>query len=278
MTICLHASTFAAFIGKHPYTKHHEAFEATWKRYSPHTYLEALARHGRQTKEQRLDALRTQVPEIDTTLRLAKSFASTSSTSTDVHKRSDVLRQDLPELSSDDAKLVQEELRKTMFTSYGTTKEDGVLSVLATEMGMEFATDENVLYACTIESPTGTRWKLVGRIDGMTKDGQTILEVKNRMRRLFMKAVEYERIQVECYLRMIQTTRSAMLVESMTNEGAPKILNIITIDRDDALWEECCRRANILTTFLENLVDDVTLQDSYMTCKQPSAFLKSLLK
>lgn len=278
---CLHASSFAAFIGKHPYEKHHEAFEKVWQRASPDTYHAALRRHKKTSKDEKLQFLRDSIPEVRHTLQTAHAIATTAGTSKHVcDMQSEVQREaqeSLATLDPSDQKLVTEAIRKEMFTSYGTAKERSVLDILVEECHFEF--DEHapdVLYSKSFETAKGVGWKLVGKIDACTKDGVTLIEVKNRMHRLFMKPPDYERIQVECYLRLHGTATQCLLVESLRQDDS-RTINIIPIERDDMVWEDCCKRADALINFLDLLVNDEALQDAYMTSKRPSAFIKSFL-
>jgi len=275
---CLHASSFAAFIGKHPYEKHHEAFEKVWQRTSPETYAQALQRHKKTTRDQQVEALKSSVPELQQTFQQAKAIGKERDSSAEVcdmqKQLYDVVSAKVQ--SDDDRKLVEEALRKELFTSFGTSNERSVLDIL--EHDCHFELDDgvtDVVYAKTYETPKRkVPWKLVGKIDACTKDGSLLIEVKNRMHRLFMKAPEYERIQVETYLQLHETAERALLVESLKHNGS-RTINIIPIDANNALWDECHSKAHAMIDFLSLLVDDIQLQDAYMTSKRPSAFLKA---
>jgi hypothetical protein len=279
---CIHSSSFASFIGKHPYVKHHDAFESVWKRASPATYSDALRRHNRCTDQERLQHLRDTVPEVEATLHAAGVIGSSScATSSSISQGRETLTDELPVdlLTKEDTKIVHEEIRRQLFTSYGVAKEQSVIEILKKDMDMELAPQEDVLYARTYDTQTGIQWKLVGKIDACTADGKTIVEVKNRVRRLFMKPPEYERIQVECYVQLVDTADKALLVESLrVDGGAPRTLNLIPIDRDDELWYEWKRLADRYINILDRIIHQTDLQDAYMESKRPSSFLKALSK
>lgn len=279
MSITLHASSFAAFIGKHPYTKQHEVFEKTWQRASPATYSAALQRHRRVTDQERLEALRSKIPEVDVTLHAAEMNICTSARV--VTDSRDTLTKELggeTVLTLEEKKLVSDEIRKQLFTRYGTAQERSVLDILVDEMGMELSPeDTDAAYTKLFVTANGTPWKLVGKIDACTSDKTTVIEVKNRVRRLFMHATEYERIQVECYLRLVETAERALLVESLSADGDGRTLNIIPLEKDDALWGEWHRIAGMYVEYLHRMIRDPSLQDSYFRSKRPSAFLRKVL-
>lgn len=275
--ICIHASACAAFLGKHPYTKHHEAFEKVWERASPETFRAAMARHGRRTARQELERLKTTTPEIGQALEMAARIGNVATEATAVTDATSMLTADIDALglSSQEAVLVKDEIRKELFTTYGTTKEDSVIELLRREMEMDVREDTR-LHSAIFTTPGGTTWKLVGRIDGCTADGSTLIEVKNRMRRLFMILPEYERIQVECYLRMIESAKNAMVVESFrVHDEQTTTLNIIPVSRSDDLWSDCLARAHVLVDYLTALIADESMQDLYIASSRPNAILRA---
>lgn len=276
--ICIHASAFAAFIGKHPYSKHHDAFEKVWERASPHTYAAALSRHGRRTATQHLESLKNATPEIARSLETAARVGTAANDATAVTDATTMLAADVDSLglSKHDASLVKDEIRKELFTHYGTTKEHSVIDIVRREMDIDVREDSS-LHSAIFTTPGGTPWKLVGRIDGITADGSTIIEIKNRVRRLFMTLTEYERIQVECYLVLIGTADRALVVESFRpQDERTTTLNIIPVDRGDEVWPECLVRATVLVEYLTALIDDEAMQDVYLASSRPNGILRAL--
>lgn len=71
---------------------------------------------------------------------------------------------------------------------------------------------------------------LVGVCDAIDASGHYVLEIKRRAQRLFGKIREYERIQLEAYLRLYACAKGA-LAESFGDE-----LRADWVEKDDALW------------------------------------------
>lgn len=271
MTIKLYASSFAGFVGKNPYAKQHEVFESVWEKFSPETYHAALKRNGRTTDRQRLEILRKTVPEVEVVLHSAESSNATSATH--VTENQQTLVDEVPRdvVSSREKKLIEHEIRKQLYTRYGTARERSVVDVLVKDMGMRFVNGiEYVTYSKTYRTANNTEWVLSGKIDALTEDATTIIEIKNRVKRLFMHATTYERIQVECYLRLIETATRALLVEAL----GTTTLNIIHIDKDDRFWAPIFRAAEVYVDYLHEMVATPSLQDTYFQSKTPSAFLR----
>lgn len=83
-----------------------------------------------------------------------------------------------------------------------------------------------------------------GKCDGLSNDGNWVLEIKNRMRKLFGKVVEYERIQVLAYL-FVHGLEFADLVE---NFGGKTRKYEIQFDEDE--WRDVVEE---VVQFVEDL-------------------------
>lgn len=278
-TYCIHASSFAAFIGKHPYVHHHEAFEKVWNRASPTTYSSAMKRHNKSTDQERLDHIRQTVPNADAAIHAAEAHGSSASaTPASITESKDILTRDVETdtLSKEDAKLVSDEIRRQLYTSYGTSKESTILDVLRREMSLDLV-DGHKLYTRMFETPNGIGWKLVGKIDAITGDGDIVVEVKNRIHRLFVKSPEYERIQCACYLQLVESAGKILLVEALRTDDSKLTLNIIPIEKEDVPWKEWLQLAHMYIDVLDKMISSEELQNAYMESKRPSRFLRNLL-
>ena len=95
--------------------------------------------------------------------------------------------------------------RKTN-TSFGTRHEGDVGEMYHKQTGLRIEKDNARKFW---EFMPG--FGIVGRFDGFNEEG-TLVEIKNRMRRLFGTVVEYEKVQIHVYMAMSRKTQ-AQLVE-----------------------------------------------------------------
>ena len=100
--------------------------------------------------------------------------------------------------------------RKTN-TSFGTRHEGDVGEMYHKHTGLRIEKDNARKFW---EFMPG--FGIVGRFDGFNEEG-TLIEIKNRMRRLFGTVVEYEKVQVHVYMAMSRKTKS-QLVERYKDE------------------------------------------------------------
>lgn len=114
--------------------------------------------------------------------------------------------------------------RKTN-TSFGTRHEGDVGEMYYAETGLKIEKDNARKFW---EFMPG--FGIVGKFDGFNEVG-TLVEIKNRMRRLFGRVVDYEKVQVHVYMAMSNKTQ-AQLVERYKNE-----IMIHTVDYDEDFME-----------------------------------------
>jgi len=115
--------------------------------------------------------------------------------------------------------------RKTN-TSFGTRHEGDVGEMYYAKTGLKIEKDNARKFW---EFMPG--FGIVGKFDGFNEDG-TLVEIKNRMRRLFGTVPEYEKVQVHVYMAMSNKVQ-AQLVERYKDQ-----IMIHAVDYDDDFMEE----------------------------------------
>lgn len=111
----------------------------------------------------------------------------------------------------------------------GISREDRALALYEAMPGGQAVVDRQRSLRTTIE-PGGIL--VCGRVDGVTADGQTLVEVKCRMKRLFRRVYEYEKTQVQAYMHM-SGLRKAVLVEEYGGE-----IHVNPCPYDPAYWTD----------------------------------------
>jgi len=254
-SIHVHASTLAGLVGRHPHVKQYEAFETLWSRVDACTFIEAHVRNNLQTPAQRKHERSANVVEI-----VHAAIISGGRTYTSLASNVD------PETRRD--------VQEAIFTRHGIDRESEVLSTVRRITNLDIVRDNayRKKYIGTLRDGTSHVF-IGGRVDGLTRCGRVIVEVKSRVHKLFMSPLEYERIQVQAYLALFPRASHAILAESM----AESAINIMKIERDDALWTELVAQTMRLLNCLMHMVRDRDLQDSYLRSKQRRAFLQRYL-
>ena len=88
---------------------------------------------------------------------------------------------------------------------------------------------------------------LQGKIDGML-DNDTVVESKNRARRLFYKIPAYEKVQLEAYMFLTETEKALHI------ENYNETTNESYYYHDETFWNECKEKiVEFTTTMLAEL-------------------------
>jgi hypothetical protein len=234
----VYASEVAACIGRNPYKPPREAAAAIVKRYDPELY----ASRGIVSEADVAERVLRETPRLREHLSRAASEARSTDGIQDKVAQASKL---LPEgLDKDAKKILESTIRSTMYTSVGTHRESEVFEGLEERLGQAVTLDPKTYKIdMGVLGDSGIPWVLCGKIDGRAADGG-VVEIKNRMRRLFGKVPDYESVQVLCYMKMLES-ECAYLVESFQDRHA-----VHTIPWDAAQWEEI---EDTLKQSLENI-------------------------
>lgn len=213
--IVLKASDVAAMIGRNRYKKPNEVANNLWAKYSPKTFK------GQTVEQIALSAI-SECPVSKSLLIDTQKFKSTDSSSVEQKYRA-VTRQlvDNCQLESSKMNAVRDHLRKTLYTEHGISHEDKTA-----EMNPNFIRDDTFYKykVCTIE---GTVYELVGRVDRLVKDidgNLTIVEIKNRANGLFRNVRDYENIQCQTYMEMLNLNSCQLIEQYNEKSGTYHIL------------------------------------------------------
>lgn len=200
--VTLKASDVASMIDKNRFKKPDEIVMNLWCTYSPQTFK------GKTKEQVALEAIAESSVARDL-LEDAYRFRSVSSSSVEQKVRA-ITNQLHTRSGLTDTKLdaAVEYIRKTLFTNHGIRHE---AAVAAAAPG--FQVDETLYRydVCTIE---GTVYEIVGRIDRLVanEDGTlTIVEIKNRVNKLFRTVRDYEDIQCQTYMEMLNIDTCTLL-------------------------------------------------------------------
>jgi len=259
--VCVYASNVAACIGLNQYKMPHEAFEDMWRKLDSASYEAALQRNNALSKDQEIQQVLKENEELAKTVRRAteKRHDHSSQTTSTVDDVSSAIR--ALNLAPEKEKIVQQHAQSAVFTKYGIGREEAVYQRLA-EMGLDL--EKYAFFKKKrIGEVGGVPWYIGGKIDAITTDKKCIVEIKNRVRKLFGKVVEYENIQIQTYMHAFDVDH-ARLAECFTDRDRGMSIQVHAVERDPELWEKTIMpRLTEFVTRLLGLLDDAKAQDDY---------------
>ena len=223
--VIISASSVASAIGC-GFKKPQELVEELWKKYSPQTF------RG-QTKEEEALVVLNSLSSTRDILKEAESFKS--EISTDVQQETRKLFHQIEHSGLLPQQMIQakEYIRKTLYTNHGTRNEKKTAKF--DKMSASLVEDETFYKydICVIE---GTLYQIVGRLDRIqnNEDGSRMLvEIKNRTKGLFNRVRDYEDIQCQTYLQMLEDIEYCRLVETYNGESKSYL-----IQKDYPKWKD----------------------------------------
>src|SRR6056300_77751 len=201
-SVVIKASDVAAIIGKNQYKKPLEIIDNLWSKYKPDTF------EGKTRDQRAVEAIEKCKFSLDI-LKDTETYKSFNSI--DVERKFKAVSNQLDlysNLRGDDKKCAIDYLRKTLYTNHGTRHEDTTADNYS-----DLEVDEN-FYTYPICSLEGTTYEIVGRIDRVRYDydgNKTIVEIKNRTRNLFKTVRDYEEIQCQTYMEMMDVNNCELI-------------------------------------------------------------------
>lgn len=274
--LTLYCSEVAACAGHHKFKQQHEAFEKVWARADPQGYHQARVRCGLEataTEEERAERLLEERPALRSELEQRAATVQASTTEQVQQIVTDVLSHVAPE----DRKTLDQHVRSSLHTEYGTHAEDDVVDVMSS-LGSPVVRDDALRKKVLGVVPGHDRpWSVAGRTDGFIRRlGQPdiVLEVKNRVRDLPPAVPLYELIQTQAYCQICDLP-SAKLVEALRREDGTQ-LRITQVPRDDDFWQrEVGVHLGVFMRALCDLLSDDARQDSFLKSKRRAQLMKS---
>lgn len=271
-SVILYASQIAACIGCNRHKKPADAMESMWERMDPESYRDALRRTGCTTEADRVqkiiqdDAFIKHVID-QSTLACAHSH--------DVASKYDAASRVISnlDLDTDDKKVIDATVKRNLYTNYGTASEHHALVKVREMLSINAKTDDT-FYKAHIGDVDGIALWVGGKIDAITEDRSLVIEIKNRIRRLFYKIPFYEIIQLQTYLQLLDVSRGAV-VECLTTTGE-SMINIVPVRRDRGLWSDMMvPKMKAYTRVLTDLLTNIDFQDAFLLSPKKAAMIQT---
>ena len=132
--------------------------------------------------------------------------------------------------------IVKELLKKSAYSDLikarGTKNESKALNKVEMITKLRIQKRNDTLYQRELYNDEVCKIILQGKIDGMINN-DTVVESKNRSRRLFYKIPEYEKVQLEAYLYLTKTGKALHI------ENYDKITNESYYYHNEDFWSQC---------------------------------------
>ena len=130
--------------------------------------------------------------------------------------------------------LVSESIQHDLRMRRGKKKESMNLDTIQTTKQITITERNSRMYTRELYRCDDYCILLKGKVDGIA--GDTVVETKNRTRRLFKELREYERVQLECYMYLTGYDKS-ILTEHYNDTN-----HCIEYSHNEEFWQECIEK------------------------------------
>lgn len=273
MNIFVCASDLAVITGHNTYKDISEIYLKYWKRYFKSDYSEFLQRIKKKKIKLKID----ETPEeclirvgkqhnLDIN-KMVKNCTNTKGISNFNKDKTKILDQVTKELSkkvdTKQMKKISEAIHQSTNTRFGIKNEDSVVTIYekltnnSVEISKKYWKQDIFIIEDDNSDNQPDVWTIGGKVDGISidrNDNRLILEIKNRVNRLFYTLRDYEKVQIYAYMFALNI-KNAHLVECLQHnlndlDNLSKNINIISVSWDDTFWE------NEIMVPLNNFADD----------------------
>lgn len=176
-----------------------------------------------------------------------------------INQRRELLKE-VQELPSKDKEKIKKSIIEMTNTNFGIKNETKSIHIYTQLTGIPVLKLNN-FFRKQICKDSGFSWFIGGRIDGILEN-RTIIEVKNRMHKLFNKVKDYEKVQTYCYMYILESNIS-QIVETYMNNRNPET-GILEIEYEENYWEFILNRILIFIDYFNKFITSSEMKNNLL--------------
>ena len=162
---------------------------------------------------------------------LAKSLNENISEDQSKNKVDEVIKA-MPTLS----KCLESNIKQDLRMKRGNVKEDKNLNKTQVKRNIKIDSRNEQMYEKVLYKDDDKNYKIIlrGKVDGMNEE--YVVETKNRTKRLFNMIPDYEKVQLNAYMFLVEKEKS-LHIENYDDESNEK-----EYDFDKLFWDDCLEK------------------------------------
>lgn len=268
--ICFFASELAVLLGVNKFKKPSEILLRLWEYNFPEDlqYFKDRLKDNKkpvveyQTSEERVNTIMKKVKNKTDKKKLEKSIKKClESKDTDSLKkiRQDTIKQ-CEVLDSKDKKAIEKAIIELTNTNFGTRNENKSIHIY-TQLTGQPVIKFNRFTKRIVFHDSNFEYYIGGKIDGLLAD-KTIIEIKNRIHKLFRVVRDYEKVQTYCYMYIFESSKSE-LVETYISGNLTET-NIMTVLYDHNYWNDIVTKIIKFTEYFNKFLNSIELKEELL--------------
>lgn len=188
---------------------------------------------------------------VDISLELQKCKSSTNINDLQTIKKT--ILDKVSNLSEVDKKEITKSITNVTNTKFGIKNEDDITKLYESLSGNSIIKD-NKYHKIKIFETNVAKIFIGGKIDGIDYNKSLIIEVKNRIHKLFYTLKNYEKVQIMCYMYLF-SCKKGHLVEAYKTKEKP-LINIIEVDFDEIYMNDILQKILCFANFFCDFIND----------------------
>lgn len=167
------------------------------------------------------------------------------------------------DLSDEKKREITDAIHRVGNTTFGIRNENGMLDEYCKIYEKKIKPMPGFKFKSAAPDIKGkNEWRFGGKIDAITDDG-IIIEIKNRVNKLFKTLRDYERVQLQTYLHLFDA-KIGHLVEGIIKKDGSISMNVIEDKFSEALWKDLMKDFQIFVDVFEKSIADDNFMISFL--------------
>ena len=256
--ICIFASELASLIGLNNFKSPSETLYRIWHKNFTSDFERIYKNLGVKANllEDKKAVFKKIAKKYDKKLDIDLNKCIDSKDIDGMMKKRQKLMEECKDMDKNDKKKIEDSIINLTNTGFGTKNESRSIHIYTQMTGTPVINIAD-FYKRVLLKSNGYNWYVGGKIDGICAD-KTIIEVKNRMHKLFYNLREYEKIQTYSYMFILESKKS-QLVETYMKGQQPEV-NIIDVEFEEIYWNYIYHRITIFVDYFNDFMKDDELK------------------
>jgi hypothetical protein len=252
MNLLINISQIAIITGDNIYQNKRDFLINYWEKFDKNDYekFKNITNFSKNTDEEIIEKI-TKKNKIDIKVELEKSITLDNTNDLDSLKKS--ILNKIDNISIEDKNKISKSLQNITNTNFGTKNENDITSIYENMTGLKIIKDDKYRKKNIIKT-NDFNISIGGKIDGINFETNCIIEIKNRVNKLFYSLRSYEKVQIICYMYLFNSFKGH-LVEAYKKKDNTQI-NIIEVDFDNDYMNIIIEKIFKFGIFFNNFIKD----------------------
>ena len=258
MNICIFASELSSLIGLNNFKSPSETLYRIWHKNFTKDFERVYKELGSKANllEDKKDVFKKIAKKYDKKLEVDLENCIDSKDIDGMMKQRQKLMEECKDMDKNDKKKIEDSIINLTNTGFGTKNESRSIHIYTQMTGVPVINISDFYKRILLKSGD-YNWYIGGKIDGICAD-KTIIEVKNRMHKLFYNLREYEKIQTYSYMFILESHKS-QLVETYMKGQQPEV-NIIDVEFEEIYWNYIYHRITLFVDYFNKFMQSDELK------------------